>query len=85
MTYRRIFLDGYSYYITMVTHQRNPILIENIEAKLNEQQRKAIATLENRYNAATKRALEAMKVKESTEGRRLLNEAHKHKKLSNQA
>jgi len=31
MTYRRIFLDGYSYYITMVTHQRNPILVENIE------------------------------------------------------
>ena len=29
--YRRIFLDGYSYYITMVTHTRNPILIENIE------------------------------------------------------
>jgi len=59
--------------------------LENIEEKLNEQQRKAVATLENRYNAATKRALEAMKVKESTEGRRLLNEAHKHKKLSNQA
>ncbi len=59
--------------------------LENIEEKLNEQQRKAIATLENRYNAATKRALEAVKVKESTEGRRLLNEAHKHKKLSNQA
>ena len=29
--YRRIFLDGYSYYLTIVTHQRNPILIENIE------------------------------------------------------
>ena len=29
--YRRIFLDGYSYYLTVVTHQRNPILIENIE------------------------------------------------------
>ncbi len=56
--------------------------LENIEAKLNEQQRKAIATLENRYNAATKRALEAMKAKESTEGRRLLNDAHKQKKLS---
>jgi len=56
--------------------------LENIEERLNEQQRKAVATLENRYNAATKRALEAMKVKESTEGRRLLNDAHKHKKLS---
>ena len=59
--------------------------LESIEERLNEQQRKAIATLENRYNAATKRALEAIKAKESTEGRRLLNEAHKHKKLSNQA
>ena len=28
--YRRIFLDGYSYFITVVTHQRNPILIENL-------------------------------------------------------
>jgi len=28
--YKRIFLDGYSYYLTMVTHKRNPILIENI-------------------------------------------------------
>jgi len=59
--------------------------LENIEERLNEQHRKAIATLENRYNAATKRALEAMKVKESTEGRRLLNDAYKHKKRSKQA
>ena len=29
--YKRIFLDGYSYYLTVVTHQRNPILIDNIE------------------------------------------------------
>jgi len=29
--YRRIFLDGYSYYITMVTYERNPILIDNME------------------------------------------------------
>lgn len=29
--YKRIFLDGYSYYITIVTHRRNPILVENIE------------------------------------------------------
>jgi len=28
--YKRIFLDGYCYYITIVTHQRNPILIQNI-------------------------------------------------------
>ncbi len=29
--YKRIFLDGYSYYLTVVTHNRNPILIDNIE------------------------------------------------------
>ena len=29
--YKRIFLNRYSYYITIVTHQRNPILIDNIE------------------------------------------------------
>ena len=29
--YKRLFLHGYSYYITIVTHQRNPILIDNIE------------------------------------------------------
>jgi len=28
--YKRIFEDGYSYYLTVVTHRRNPILIENI-------------------------------------------------------
>jgi len=28
--YKRVFEDGYSYYLTIVTHQRNPILIENI-------------------------------------------------------
>lgn len=28
--YKRIFLDGYSYYITIVTHERNPILLSNI-------------------------------------------------------
>ncbi len=28
--YKRIFLDGYSYYITIVTYDRNPILIKNI-------------------------------------------------------
>jgi len=59
--------------------------LESIEEKLNEQHRKAIATLENRYNAATKRAQEAIKAKESTEGRRLLNDAHKHKERSKQA
>jgi len=29
--YRRLFLEGYSYFLTVVTHERNPILIENIE------------------------------------------------------
>ena len=28
--YKRIFLDGYSYYITIVTYERNPILLHNI-------------------------------------------------------
>ena len=28
--YKRIFEDGYSYFLTVVTHQRNPILINNI-------------------------------------------------------
>lgn len=65
--------------------ERKKEALSNIEERLNEQHRKAIATLENRYNAATKRAQEAMKVKESTEGRRLLNEAHKHKERSKQA
>ena len=29
--YKRVFLDGFSYFLTVVTHQRNPILIDNIE------------------------------------------------------
>jgi len=29
--YKRLFLSGYSYFITIVTHQRKPILIDNIE------------------------------------------------------
>jgi putative transposase len=29
--YKRIFMDGYSYFITVVTHERNPILIKNID------------------------------------------------------
>ncbi|MEA2048309.1 MAG: endonuclease MutS2 [Campylobacterota bacterium] len=53
--------------------------LQEEEFKLQESHRKAIATLENRYNAATKKAREALKVKESTEGRRLLNEAHQRK------
>ena len=30
MKYRRLFLTGYDYFITVVTYERNPILIENI-------------------------------------------------------
>lgn len=55
--------------------------LEEQEIKLQERHRKALATLENRYNAATKKAREALKVKESTEGRRLLNEAHQRKEF----
>jgi len=62
--------------------ERQKEKLEETEEKLKEQHRKAISTLENRYNAAIKRAQKAIKVKESTEGRRLLNEAHKHKELS---
>ena len=29
--YKRIFKDGYSYFLTMTTYGRNPILIENIK------------------------------------------------------
>ncbi len=29
--YRRVFAEGYSYFLTLVTYRRNPILIENIE------------------------------------------------------
>jgi DNA mismatch repair protein MutS2 len=53
--------------------------LEEDEFKLQEIHRKSVATLENRYNAATKKAREALKVKESTEGRRLLNVAHQRK------
>jgi putative transposase len=31
MKYRRIYLDSYSYYLTLVTQGRKPLLIENIE------------------------------------------------------
>jgi DNA mismatch repair protein MutS2 len=53
--------------------------LEDEEFVLQEKHRKAIATLENRYNSATKKAREALNAKESTEGRRLLNVAHKRK------
>jgi len=59
--------------------EREKQKLEEEETKLKEIHRKAIATLENRYNAATKKAREALKAKESTEGRRLLNIAHQRK------
>jgi len=31
MEYRRIFADGYSYYLTLVTQGRKPLLVKNIE------------------------------------------------------
>ena len=31
LNYRRFFLQNYPYFITVVTHQRNPLLIDNIE------------------------------------------------------
>ena len=55
--------------------------LEEEEFLLKEKHRKAIATLENRYNAATKKAQEALRAKESTEGRRLLNVAHQRKEI----
>jgi len=60
--------------------QKKQKLVDD-EIKLQENHRKAMATLENRYNAATKKAREALKVKESTEGRRLLNVAHQRKEF----
>ena len=59
--------------------EKKKLQLETEEFKLQENHRKAIATLENRYNAATKKAREALKVKESTEGRRLLNVAYQRK------
>jgi len=53
--------------------------LERMREQMEEEQRKVLATLENRYNAATKRAQKALKSRESGEGRRLLNEAHRHK------
>ena len=29
--YQRIFVEGYCYFLTVVTHQRNPILVNNID------------------------------------------------------
>ena len=31
MNYRRVYADGYSYFLTMVTYRRRPLLVDNIE------------------------------------------------------
>ncbi len=31
MKYKRMYVDGYDYFITVVTYERNPLLIENID------------------------------------------------------
>jgi len=31
MNYRRIYADGYSYFLTIVTHKRKPLLVDNID------------------------------------------------------
>lgn len=43
--YKRVFEDGYSYYLTMVTHRRNPILTENIALL-----RKSFAVSKQKYD-----------------------------------
>jgi len=53
--------------------------LERLEEAMKEEQRKVLATYENRYNAATKRAQQAIKAKDPREGHRKLNEAHRHK------
>jgi len=63
--------------LTLVKKKKQKL--EDEEFRLQEIHRKSVATLENRYNAATKKAREALNVKESTEGRRLLNIAHQRK------
>ena len=59
--------------------RRKERALSEAEEKMREEQRKVLATLENRYNAATKRALAALKKAENAEARQLLNEAHRHK------
>ncbi len=59
--------------------RRKEARLKELEEQMREEQRRVLATLENRYNAATKRALAALKKAENTEARQLLNEAHRHK------
>ncbi len=59
--------------------ERKKTALEEKEEQMRESYRKAAATMEEQYYSAIARAQEALKVQESTEGRRLLNEAHKLK------
>ncbi len=59
--------------------KRKENYLKEQEDRMLKEQQKVIATLENRYNAATKRALSALKKVENAEARQLLNEAHRHK------
>jgi len=45
MNYRRMYADGHSYFITMVTYNRNPLLIDNIDVLRN-----AFVWSKKRYN-----------------------------------
>ena len=61
--------------------ERKERSLEESKERLLSEQKKLLATLENRYNAATKRALLALKEVENAKARQLLNEAHRHKSL----
>jgi putative transposase len=43
--YKRVFIDGYCYFLTVVTHKRNPILIDNIDLL-----RKSFKQSKKKYN-----------------------------------
>ena len=43
--YRRVFIDGYSYFLTVVMYKRNPILIDNIDLL-----RKSFKESKKKYN-----------------------------------
>ncbi len=48
--YKRLFLEGHSYYLTIVTHRRNSILIDNID-ELHESFRESKRYYKYRINA----------------------------------
>jgi len=61
------------------TAEKKRLSIEEEHFTLQEEYRKKVALLEKRYNEATQHAREALKAKDTSEGHRLLNEAHKIK------